>query len=59
MSKTVYCKVKEKDISGDDCIIVCDVADGFIKPTCLPDDIKWNNEQKQKCTSCKYHADID
>lgn len=56
--KTVYCPVKSDEITGDECIIVCDVADGMIKTTCLPEGIEWDDEQKKKCKLCKYHADI-
>lgn len=58
MSDTVQCPVKGTEITGDDCIIVCDIADGMIKPTCLPEGIEWNEEQRQKCKQCKYHADL-
>ena len=58
MSNTVFCPVKNAKINGDDCIIVCDVADGMIKPTVLPDGIVWKEEQRNKCLTCKYHDDI-
>ena len=58
MSNTVFCPVKNAKINVDDCIIVCDVADGMIKPTVLPDGIVWNEEQRNKCLTCKYHDDI-
>ncbi len=58
MNDTVTCPVKGDEITGDDCIIVCDVADGMIKPTCLPQGIEWNEEQQRKCKMCRYHADI-
>lgn len=57
MNNTVYCPVKGDEITGNDCIIVCDVADGMIKPTCLPEGIAWNEEQRNKCISCMYHLD--
>lgn len=56
---TVFCPVKSDEINGDDCIIVCDVADRLLKPTCLPEGIEWNEEQRKKCLACKYHADIE
>ena len=55
----VYCPVKEGQIDGGDCLIVCDVADRCIKPTVLPTDIKWNEEQREKCINCQYHNDIE
>lgn len=57
--KTVYCPVKDGQIDGGDCLIICDVADRLIKPSVLPDGVKWNEEQCEKCKNCKYHADID
>jgi hypothetical protein len=58
MDKRVNCPVKNDKITGDDCIIVCDVAEGMIKPTVLPKGIEWNEEQRKKCKLCKYHSDI-
>lgn len=57
--KTVPCPVKGDEINGTDCLIICDVADRMVKPTCLPDGIEWNEEQRRKCLACKYHADIE
>lgn len=57
--KTVYCPVKMAQIDGGDCLIVCDVADNMVKSTVLPEGIKWNEEQRQKCLSCQYHNDVD
>lgn len=47
---TVFCPVMEKEIDGTNCLIICDVADKFIKPTVLPEGIKWSEEQRAKCT---------
>lgn len=57
--KTVYCPVKDAQVDGDDCLIICDVADHMIKPSVLPDSVKWNEEQREKCLKCPYHADLD
>ncbi len=57
--KTVYCPVKNGNIDGGDCYIICDVADGYVKSTLLPDGLKWNEEQREKCINCKWHADSD
>lgn len=57
--KTVICPVKGDYINGDDCLVICDVADKLIKPTALPKGIEWSEEHCKKCKSCKYHADID
>lgn len=56
--KTVYCPVKNAEISGGDCLLVCDIADRIIKPDALPHDIKWDEHQRQKCKDCKYHEDV-
>ena len=57
--KTVYCPVKGDHINGTDCITICDIADGLIKPSCLPDGIEWNDAQIKTCKACKYHEDIE
>lgn len=57
--KTVYCPVKNDNINGADCYIICDVADGYVKSALLPDGIEWNDEQCLKCKSCKYHNDVE
>lgn len=55
---TVFCPVMEKEIDGTNCLIICDVADKFIKPTVLPEGIKWSEEQRAKCKGGIYHSDI-
>ena len=55
--KTVYCPVADKDIDGVDCIIICDVADRMIKPSVLPEGVKWDEDQREKCLACQYHYD--
>lgn len=57
--KTVYCPVKNEQIDGGDCLIICDVADRMIKSSVLSANIEWNEVQRQKCLSCQYHADIE
>ena len=57
--KTVYCPVKENNINGADCCIICDVAEGYVKSTLLPEGIEWNEEQCKRCKNCQYHNDID
>ena len=57
--KTVQCPVKGDQINGDDCLLICDVADRLIKPTALPEGIKWDEQQRIRCKACKYHADIE
>lgn len=56
--KTVYCPVINDNIDGVDCYIICDVAEGYVKPTLLPKAIMWNDEQCTKCKKCQYHNDI-
>lgn len=59
--KTVYCPVIDGQIDGTTCMEIVDVVDGLINERIL-DDIEevavWNDEQKQKCLNCPYHADI-
>lgn len=56
--KTVFCPVKGDQINGADCLVICDIADGLIKPRVLPCDILWDEQQQAKCKQCKYHDDI-
>ena len=55
--KTVYCPVKQGQINGIDCLVICDVANRMFKPTVIPEGIQWNEEQRQICKQCKYHDD--
>lgn len=57
--KTVYCPVTDGQVDGTSCLEICIVADREAKPTILPENIVWNEEQRQKCLACKYHADLD
>ena len=57
--KTVYRPVKGEQINGDDCLLICDVADKMVKPNVLPEGIEWNENQRSVCKSCKHHADLD
>lgn len=57
--KTVYCPVTDGQVDGTTCLEICIVADREAKPTILPENIIWNEEQCQKCLACKYHADLD
>lgn len=51
----VYCPVADNDIDGGDCIIICDVADKMIKPTVLPEGVRWDENQRKKCLNCEWH----
>ncbi len=55
---TVYCPVKDGQIDGGDCLVVCDIADRLIKASAAPEGIQWSEEQRQKCLRCQYHADL-
>lgn len=60
--KTVYCPVINGQIDGTTCQEIVDVADGMLSERILEDyDVKtvWNEEQRQKCLVCPYHADLD
>lgn len=54
----VYCPVKQDNIDGGECLVICDVADRMIKPTVLPEGIDWNEEKQKLCLECKFHDDI-
>lgn len=55
--KTVYCPVLDADIDGGDCMLISDVADRIVKPSALWNEVKWDEEQRQKCLACEWHAD--
>lgn len=55
---TVFCPVINGQTDGTTCLEIVLVAENSAKPTVLPDNIEWNEEQCRKCLACKYHADI-
>lgn len=57
--KTVYCPVKKSQITGTDCLIVCDVTDRLLKPSALPQGIDWDEHLREVCAKCKYHSDLE
>ena len=57
--KTVYCPVVNGQVNGDTCLEIVLVADRYAKPTVLPDEVKWSEEMRQKCLSCKWHDDVE
>lgn len=59
MSKTVFCPVINREVDGTTCFEIVLVADKEMKPSILPEGIKWDEEQRKKCLACKYHADIE
>lgn len=56
---TVFCPVINGQIDGASCLDIVLVADKEAKPTILPKDVIWNDEQCAKCLACKYHADTE
>ncbi|MBR0281541.1 MAG: hypothetical protein IJQ81_08120 [Oscillibacter sp.] len=61
---TVECPVIGGQINGDDCYLICEVADNMIKPSVLynqpsvlPEGVIWNDALKAKCLNCQYHSD--
>lgn len=58
--KTVYCPIKNGQINGDDCYLLCAIADGEISSRVLPDGVDdWNEEQCQKCLNCEFHYPLE
>ena len=55
--KTVYCPVKQGQINGTDCLVICEVAERMLKSSVIPEEIPWNEEQRLICKQCKYHYD--
>lgn len=56
---TVFCPVREEQVDGTTCLEICLVADNMVQERTLPEGITWNEEQRQKCLNCKWHADIE
>lgn len=57
--KTVFCPVLNGQVDGNTCLEIVLVADREAKPTILQAGIEWNEEQRQKCLKCPYHADLE
>ena len=54
--KTVFCPLKKDQINGDDCYLLCSIADGEVSSRILPEGvIRWDEEHQEKCLNCKYH----
>lgn len=51
----MYCPVLNEEIDGGTCLDIELVANGKVDPIVLPENIVWNEEQRQKCLSCMYH----
>jgi len=56
--KTVFCPIKQGQVNGTDCILICDVADKMVKPNLLPEGMEWNETKRKMCQECQYHNDI-
>lgn len=59
---TVFCPVRGAQVDGATCLDICLVADDMVKERILEDyepAIPWDDEQRQKCLNCKWHADIN
>lgn len=56
---TVYCPVINGQIDGTSCLEIVLVAESIAKPSILPEEVLWNEEQRTKCFACKYHDDVD
>ena len=54
--KTVYCPVIDGRIDGTLCLEISLVADKEATQAILPDNVIWDEDQRNKCISCKYHA---
>lgn len=57
--KTVYCPVKKEQINGDECVLICDVADRILIPSVLQENIIWSDEKQAICKKCMYHKDLE
>lgn len=56
---TVYCPVTDSRVDGTTCLEIVLVADEMINERTLPQNICWNEEQRDKCLHCKWHDDIE
>lgn len=55
----VFCPIANREIPVIDCIEISDVANGFLRPDILrtfDPPIEWNEDRKNQCCICKYHA---
>lgn len=56
---TVFCPVMNKKVDGTTCLEIVLVADHEAKPSILPQGLEWNDQQREKCLKCPYHADLE
>lgn len=45
-------------ISFDDCVENCTIAEGYLKPDCLPEKAKGKKDFREICLACEHH-DLD
>lgn len=48
-----------KKVDGTTCLEIVLVADHEAKPSILPQGLEWNDQQREKCLKCLYHADLE
>ena len=56
--KTVFCPLKNNQINGIGCLVVCDVVEKMLAPSAIPEGINWNEDMRVVCKACPYHNDI-
>ena len=50
------CPLMDGDmISFDEYVENCSIAEGFLKPDCMPEKAKSKENFREICLSCKYH----
>jgi hypothetical protein len=57
--RKAMCPIKNEEISGDECLLICDVVDGFIKLSALPENMAWDEDKSKICKGCPYHFDVE
>ncbi len=52
------CPLMDGDlITFTDCIENCSIAEGYIKPECLPEKARKKENFRDICLNCKYHEE--
>ncbi len=58
--KTVFCPIKNDQINGDDCYLLCAIADNDLSCRVLPEGVDgWSERKQKKCLKCRYHFPSD
>lgn len=58
-NESVFCPVAGRNVSGSECIEICDVADRLISKRILEDfkpPLEFKNDCREICKKCKYHG---